>query len=943
MELTPFLHRGLSVDPIAPSASFSLNSDASFAKWINNPMVDNSLQASFSEPNSHKLMLNTSGSFHGQEHFRIGGDIVRLGHHDLHAFPPRKLRKLLTTFSDGVHVFSCVEKVNMPVCADLDWPAIGFDSVHHPFLGQKRPWHLCRLGNGVDEPANANAGFFEANNISQMLAKSDTLHIEDHMCMHDWGSGGSLNGGGNGDGGDHGNDSGGSQQPDFDGGDVKILMNWNASPEEHKIRTIEGEAATDDINILESSSGNEEAIMSRNEIDNVQAKDVNIKACNLHDATLPALYRILKDLDKVLIKFFPDIRRATHGDDQNLSRHYDAYQSTGMTSQAPDLTEIHNELRDVDLALLDDTLAAEIRGNSNNLLEKLRGLSLGLNDHLTVPAKTICPGQTRTSQTLQSKDATDAHDGDLMSLEEDQSGPAFKIVKQQTSVRRQLKGVVDWLEHLADNVPGKHGGEYEILENQVDVDDQKLRALVNEAVATAVKQLSVADGAPAPAKQADTDALKRLQREVFADLLKLREKLDQVASAKHTDTVRHFSGAGKTNLQGEVKAGLAFVMLEDSSSRHSRGSLEQAGMQTGVDVKFTFETPFREKDLLITECIAGQGSSVGEGRALGGPMSLAKVQYLAHINDNISISFVPMGARGIDVTDIVNPMQDQGLTSFSSCGPALFNHCKGSAVGASLSGSSFALSAAHYLSGWGNQPFSLGTDARESGPLCLSMLGQLLLQPAERLIFSLSGLNRFWPSPPLPSSMGLHWSEIGPLVIPKIHSLQTSKSTMSSEDSFLSQCNCMSSHWGMLESEYHLDIPASKGTSQLSVAVATEMELGENLSLGAWAQADDVFQDLEKGNFQWAVNMAKMSKNGVSWGASIGGSKPDFWSLSTSEHEIYPGYVGAVGDAYGPQLHLEAFVRLRCGKGFTLQPGLLYLLNKHSRTPAFIVRSSWLF
>lgn len=144
---------------------------------------------------------------------------------------------------------------------------------------------------------------------------------------------------------------------------------------------------------------------------------------------------------------------------------------------------------------------------------------------------------------------------------------------------------------------------------------------------------------------------------MFSELLKIREKLDHMALTRGSDGGRNLSGVGKTILKGEVKVGTAFVMLEDSSSRHSRGSLEQAGMQTGVDVRLTFETPFREKDLLITECIAGQGSTVGEDRALGGPMSLGKVHYLAHMNDNISISFVPIGAQGMDVTDIVNPMQ----------------------------------------------------------------------------------------------------------------------------------------------------------------------------------------------------------------------------------------------------------------------------------------------
>lgn len=47
------------------------------------------------------------------------------------------------------------------------------------------------------------------------------------------------------------------------------------------------------------------------------------------------------------------------------------------------------------------------------------------------------------------------------------------------------------------------------------------------------------------------------------------------------------------------------------------------------------------------------------------------------------------------------------------------------------------------------------------------------------------------------------------------------------------------------------------------------------------------------------------------------------------------------GDKYDMQLHVEAYLKLNMGRGFTLQPGLLYLLNKQSQTPAFVLRSSW--
>lgn len=49
----------------------------------------------------------------------------------------------------------------------------------------------------------------------------------------------------------------------------------------------------------------------------------------------------------------------------------------------------------------------------------------------------------------------------------------------------------------------------------------------------------------------------------------------------------------------------------------------------------------------------------------------------------------------------------------------------------------------------------------------------------------------------------------------------------------------------------------------------------------------------------------------------------------------------AISGEGGTQFQVEAFLKLSMGRGFNLQPGLVYLLNKHSQTPAFMLRSSW--
>jgi hypothetical protein len=157
-----------------------------------------------------------------------------------------------------------------------------------------------------------------------------------------------------------------------------------------------------------------------------------------------------------------------------------------------------------------------------------------------------------------------------------------------------------------------------------------------------------------------TGALKRLQREAFADLLKVRERLDKLEH--HTGLRRSKAASGedstgpaKTHLKGEVNAGTAFVLMEDNSSRCSRAAIVQAGLHTGLDIRFTFETPFREKDLLLTQCTAGHSGS--DRSILGGPISITKIIYSAHVTDDLTVMVAPLGAHGSDMTEIVNPLQ----------------------------------------------------------------------------------------------------------------------------------------------------------------------------------------------------------------------------------------------------------------------------------------------
>jgi hypothetical protein len=190
--------------------------------------------------------------------------------------------------------------------------------------------------------------------------------------------------------------------------------------------------------------------------------------------------------------------------------------------------------------------------------------------------------------------------------------------------------------------------------------EREREAAAADAAALAVKLLGDKTGDEALAKSSETGALKRLQREAFADLLKVRERLDKLEH--HTGLRRSKAASGedstgpaKTHLKGEVNAGTAFVLMEDNSSRCSRAAIVQAGLHTGLDIRFTFETPFREKDLLLTQCTAGHSGS--DRSILGGPISITKIIYSAHVTDDLTVMVAPLGAHGSDMTEIVNPLQ----------------------------------------------------------------------------------------------------------------------------------------------------------------------------------------------------------------------------------------------------------------------------------------------
>lgn len=425
-----------------------------------------------------------------------------------------------------------------------------------------------------------------------------------------------------------------------------------------------------------------------------------------------------------------------------------------------------------------------------------------------------------------------------------------------------------------------------------------------------------------PSSSEAIEILKRLQREAFLDLMKMRDKLEIIEKRFTHHALNNQAsslGGTKTQFKGDIKTGGAFILTEHESSQQLYSSLDQARMKTGIEVKFTFETFFRERDLLVTECVAGQSCTNGSN-VVGGPFTLSKVLYSAHFNDYLSLSVVPLGAKGKDIAASLNPLQDHALTGFADTGPDLFRHCQGSAIGATIKGPNLAISAGKYLSGWGAHP------SGSASAVCSGTLGQVLFQPLESTIFAFSGLNGYLQSPPHPLSKALDWGNIGPLIFSNAcckgtNSLGASSSISSAQYPSLPSLNSN-----------------SKRISTQSVAFSAEAEFNESMQIGGWLQADreDWLCRAGTKSLQWALCLSKFPENGFGWGLSIGKSREDPFSMQRSQ-EMHPP------DAKHPvsQILLEAFAKIPCGKGFTLQPGLLYMTNGNARTPAFMLRASW--
>ncbi|XP_062163149.1 uncharacterized protein LOC133870113 [Alnus glutinosa] len=391
------------------------------------------------------------------------------------------------------------------------------------------------------------------------------------------------------------------------------------------------------------------------------------------------------------------------------------------------------------------------------------------------------------------------------------------------------------------------------------------------------------------ARRNPIEILKRLQRESFTDVMKLRDrqdKFERVLSFYKTTKGSPFQEAS-THVRGEVDLLGALLVMDDVDEKNC-DALCRAGIRTGIDSRFTFETTISQKDTLAAEFVASQKGKGFLGDVSGHSLFLEKVSYKVNASDWLSMVAIPVGAQCRDVAiTTISSHQAKGLTQFSSHGPPLLNQHSGSGIGLTVRKSNVVASLAQFVSGLGMQPGS------DSTGHCFSTFGQVVCQLPRGVKLSLLGLHQ------VPKSLSRHVS-LGPLTIP----VRRFK------------------HHRTPETVVEASTP-SMGASTLenvsagSVALMLESELDEITRIEGWIE-------MHKSNpkqLQWAVTVSDDSEDYLGWGLSLS---------------------GMIGDPTNrDRLQAESYLKLNLGKKFSLKPGLTYVADGNARLTAFMLRSNW--
>ncbi|KAM5565192.1 hypothetical protein ABKV19_019287 [Rosa sericea] len=401
---------------------------------------------------------------------------------------------------------------------------------------------------------------------------------------------------------------------------------------------------------------------------------------------------------------------------------------------------------------------------------------------------------------------------------------------------------------------------------------------------------------PPPRRNNPIAILKRLQREAFSDLMKLRDRQDKVEKIVSLYGTSRGKGSpfqeANTLIRGEFDhlGALSFMHNDDESHQESE-ALSQAGILTGIKSRFSVETTVRENDTLVAEFVASEKHKNDLSDLSECSLSLAKVAYTANVSDWLSAIAIPVGAQCRDVAVLTNPShQGKGLTHFSSFGPPLLNERNGSAIGLMVKKSNVVASLAQFVSG------QVGSSRVGR---CFSTFGQVVCQLPARTKLSLLGLHQ---APKLSSEHVNHVASnfgLGDLI--QHLSPETTVEAYTPPLGTSSQENVSIGPTG-------------------SIALMLESEIDEITKIGGWIE----MKHSNPKNLEWAVTVSDDSEDSFGWGVSLNGG------------------LGVEGPQSWNHFQVESYLKLNLGKRLSVKPGITtHLMDGKPRMTALMLRSNW--
>jgi len=315
----------------------------------------------------------------------------------------------------------------------------------------------------------------------------------------------------------------------------------------------------------------------------------------------------------------------------------------------------------------------------------------------------------------------------------------------------------------------------------------------------------ILDGLPLPDEYDSDDVrtLKRLLRDVFSDLVKVRSRLDElenatgvassdlVADATPLEAISAKAGNNRRSspspaggysssassprsrsaLSGALKigGGLLWDQGPPSSATASTPSISQtapgsgsglgldtvqdAGVRLGTDLILRVGGPVRGgKDAVMAEVRIDPGEE---------QFALQKILYSCRVAPGLRAIMAPFGARGQDVAYTLNPLAGQGLTSSVKHGNPLHQRVLGSALAAAADLKKAWLSLAYFSSSGVNGNDDGGDEIQNIvmaqaviSPIPAISLGLTVLEPGDNLLRRSGSPSSSSSNSSSPSSLG---------------------------------------------------------------------------------------------------------------------------------------------------------------------------------------------